>query len=514
MNNIADTRVSNNERYYYLMVVIAIIFIAKALYMSFFITPLWSIPDEIGHLAYSYDIAEGRGIPVLGEAKISSDIMSSFKGVDDAKPTVNWIAQHPPAYYYLAAIPLKVGMNFTDNQKILFKLPRIISAISGGLLLISLFVAMRQVGLDGYRSLLLSSAVGFIPMLSHLSSGVNHDSTIFLFSAVAAYFFAKYIMQKNIHAAYWMAFWITLAAGMKMTVWVVMPPLLAFVALHLFFTSERWLRHTLGVSLLALAAPIAWMARNYYHFEDPFYTASSAIPSQLEHSFFYYLERFPVIDNLLVHFYGLIGWTTPGVNGTTFLGIAGGARIYFGIVLILLSLILILGLLKDIKFSPKTVCNVYSAERLKFYVAYFFIFFSTSFIILIYINSHTGTSPYNMLIVAALLLVWPCIIAVGLLPFCRNPEDQIMMMGMVVFIFFTAVLMNAIYNVYITQNRFGAIHGRYFYPVMPFILLSTAVAIKKINFSNFILALVVVGLAVAEMHSFVIQAIPFYWSFK
>lgn len=530
MNNIADTSGSNNEKYYFLMLAIAILFIAKALYMSFFITPLWSIPDEIGHLAYTYDIAEGRGLPVVGEAKISSDIMSSYKGLDDAGPGSNWIAQHPPVYYYLAAIPLKVGMNFTDNQEILFKLPRIISAVSGGLLLIALFAGMRQAGLDGYRSLLISSAVGFIPMLSHLSSGVSHDSSIFLFSAVSAYFFTKYIMQKNIHDAYLMAFWITLAAGMKMTVWVVMPPLLAFVVLHLFLTSEKWPRHAFGVSLLALTVPVIWMSRNYYYFQDVFKTASGSynLNVPLQHSFLDYLETQPVVEHFLLNFYGLLGWQSPGITGNSWFQVYDFPRYYFSIILVLTVVAMLVYSLNFIKrttvsiskheVSPAgfSLLDDYIMRRIVFHTGLVFVaLMALSVGVISYITSYDTGDSGLLRSVAFSLFVTIAVISLFLIIWAiRNGDDFIFYLGVIVFSFFTCVLFYELYGVYLLDGRLRATHGRYFYPVMPFILLSVAVAIKKIRFPKFILALLVVGLAVAEMHSFVVQAIPFYWSFK
>ena len=137
-----------------IMAAIAIVFTAKALYLSFCVTPLWSIPDENGHLAYVYDIAEGRGIPLLGKGKVDSTIMSSRKGTAEARPAINHIAQHPPLYYIFASIPLKIGQQITKDKETLFKLPRIVSAISGGLTLYVIFLTIQLIGLDAYRSTL------------------------------------------------------------------------------------------------------------------------------------------------------------------------------------------------------------------------------------------------------------------------------------------------------------------------------------------------------------------------
>jgi len=54
---------------------IALLFFLKAIVLAFWITPLWDIPDEFAHFAYARDIALGKGIPLLGEAKIDADIL-------------------------------------------------------------------------------------------------------------------------------------------------------------------------------------------------------------------------------------------------------------------------------------------------------------------------------------------------------------------------------------------------------------------------------------------------------
>jgi len=96
------------------MVLISLLFAMKAFYLAFWVTPLWDIPDETGHLAYVRDIAEGRGIPLLGTAKIDADIMRHVTKNPNAKPVLNWIAQHPPIYHIISAVPYKIGNYYTS----------------------------------------------------------------------------------------------------------------------------------------------------------------------------------------------------------------------------------------------------------------------------------------------------------------------------------------------------------------------------------------------------------------
>jgi hypothetical protein len=75
-------------------------------------------------------------------------------------------------------------------------------------------------------------------------------------------------------------------------------------------------KHAVGISMLALSAPLAWMARNIVYFGNPFYVAGSGVKrraiDQLGHSFFEYLNSQPVLEHFTLNFYGLLGWCGTG----------------------------------------------------------------------------------------------------------------------------------------------------------------------------------------------------------
>jgi len=517
-----------------IMAAIAIVFTAKALYLSFCVTPLWSIPDEIGHLAYVYDIAEERGIPLLGESKIDSDIMSSYKGTDGARPSNNWIAQHPPLYYILASIPLKIGRQITKDKETLFKLPRIVSAISGGLALFVIFSTIQLIGLDAYRSILIASAIGFIPMFTHLCSGVNHDSSLLFFSATAVYFLTKFIMNKNIHDAYWSGLWMTLTAAIKMTSWVIIPPFLAIIGFQILFSQKKWIKHTIKVSVLTLAIPILWMGRNFYYFADPLYTASTKahwrLSEPLKDSFLTYLTSQPVVQHLLLNFYALIGWQTPGITGNTWFQIRGFPLKYFLLVLFFMVVALAIALFKTIKqlhtnnynfkqadtqFMP--LRNFLSNKKTRCLIINTSIAISTFFCVLLFSNSHFSIIPFSDLrILSICLLVWACCLSLVIMVWTTTmgPRQILMSFGLITFLFFTFTLLQPLYKAYLMDGRMRATHGRYFYPVTPFIILSFAIAVYNLRINRTFLFFGVIGLAIMEWYSYLLLIIPFFWSFK
>lgn len=109
------------------------LFFIKTLIFACVITPLWSIPDEIGHIAYAKELATQYQIPILGKAKIDTQLFTSFLGVKSKHYENNWIAQHSPIYYFLAAFYYKTGTLFTSDPEILFRMTRIASVIFGTL---------------------------------------------------------------------------------------------------------------------------------------------------------------------------------------------------------------------------------------------------------------------------------------------------------------------------------------------------------------------------------------------
>src|SRR5690625_3295992 len=86
--------------------VIAALFFIKFAAYGLFITPFWDIPDESGHYSYVENLSHGH-YPVLGDALVARDVVDSWIG-PDANQGRNWIAQHPPLFYALAA-PVVAG---------------------------------------------------------------------------------------------------------------------------------------------------------------------------------------------------------------------------------------------------------------------------------------------------------------------------------------------------------------------------------------------------------------------
>lgn len=127
--------------------------------------------------------------------------MSHVTGVEAAPAQLNWITQHPPAYHIVAGAVWKLATLCTDDPEILFRVPRIVAAIAGLLTLLVLFRLLLFLSGDAMASLTFATGVGFIPMVSHMSSGTNHDPTLTLFATLAVLYWTRFIIdgQKNRH---------------------------------------------------------------------------------------------------------------------------------------------------------------------------------------------------------------------------------------------------------------------------------------------------------------------------
>src|SRR5215471_18944461 len=112
---------------------VAALFALKAAILAFWVTPLWDVPDEVGHYALIADIADGRGLPLPGKSVIPEELAKDWATRKSLTPEErwNWVAQHPPLYH-LAAVPfLEIGRLATHDPHLRYRAPRVLSVLSG-----------------------------------------------------------------------------------------------------------------------------------------------------------------------------------------------------------------------------------------------------------------------------------------------------------------------------------------------------------------------------------------------
>ncbi|NJE42279.1 glycosyltransferase family 39 protein [Thermococcus sp. GR6] len=144
-------------------------------------------------------------------------------------------AVHPPLYYYLLAIWLKI---FGDS----YVTGRMLSVFFGLLSLIIAYYIGKEIK-DWKLGLMLSGLLALDPLLIKVNSLVFHESSIEFFTLLSVYYFVRYIKTENEKYAYIALFWVGLGSTSKFT---ILPYALALYIIILFNRSGRIISYLQG----------------------------------------------------------------------------------------------------------------------------------------------------------------------------------------------------------------------------------------------------------------------------
>ncbi|HEY6929550.1 MAG TPA: glycosyltransferase family 39 protein, partial [Thermoanaerobaculia bacterium] len=202
---------------------IAALFLVKTAVLALFVTPLWDVPDEVGHYALVADIADGRGLPLPGRSVIPPDVIADWATKKTLSPEekLNWVAQHPPLFHLLAVPFLEAARFATHDSHWIYRAPRLLSALSGAAALLVFFALLLEASGDPFLSLTAAASVGFVPMFSHMASGTNHDVFLALLCAVATLYWVRLSRTGQFSDASKMAVALALAGAVKFSALVV-----------------------------------------------------------------------------------------------------------------------------------------------------------------------------------------------------------------------------------------------------------------------------------------------------
>lgn len=512
--------------------VIAVLLTLKALYMGFYVTPPGDIPDESGHYAYARDIARGEFFPLMNEALIPDNLW-----LDTGRPRGylrdNYITQHPPLYYLVAAVPLKVTQWFTDERWYQIRATRTVSAVSLGLLFLALFWTLRDAGISPPRSLLLASTIGFIPMVSHLASGITNDIFLFMLCALATRHLVRFVRAQTLRDAYLCALWLTLAGGTKMTAWVLIAGFVGILVYELRGSLKSWLMHAVGITITALILPIWWMARNVIHFGNPLkVNLVNTPPKALDYTLLEYVQNQPYFDWMLVHFYGLIGFSgycqTPellhlctGVRSTR---ISSQPYEFMVVVLTVVTVMFLAYTLWKYRrlAQPETGLPAPGSMRewtqaalrsgaLRTLVlgvllsagAAIFAFAE----VVVYHEPGWAAEVARTMMVAAGLVGF---LGLGIVLLDPNADERLMYYAMVLFLGFGMMILLQGLKAYQLLAELRGVQGRYFYPFLPLMVVALGLLLQRMKVPTVVLLWVVLIMAWGELHAYVTQVIPFF----
>jgi len=481
-----------------------LLFFIKVIFFAFFIIPLWDVPDETGHFSYVRDLAEFKGFPLLGESLIGGDIQSHVYQEEHRGPVGNWIAQHPPLYYLLAAPFYWAGQLLTDDSEMLFRAPRVASALSGSLTLLVLDRIMLTFGLKLLVRLSIIASFASVPMYSLLSSGTNQDTTLAFFCSLATLSWIHFLKNEKYNDALLCAFWLSLSVLTKMTA-LVFAFALMLTTVHFFkknYSLRKWVIKSSFLALVSLSLPALWMLRQYFNFGNPFITASSfgkwKLDNPLEISFMGFIEQQPVLEHFFNNFYGLIGWTGSGLGEVRWFQVGGFPYQCFSVSIFLLSVLFVCLFLLDIK------------KNINHYMI--FLFFLIFILFQFYIKMFC-CGDFFSIIRNNTFILWFSVFAFSFIYIFVKPDffSKIISYSLFVCGFMVAVVLSEVYEIYLLDGRMRATHGRYFYPLIGlFSVFFSYIGINLPRVSHFIFPFIAICFIALEGYVWLYISLPFF----
>lgn len=526
---------STKSPYHRWIWVIALALMVKAGMMAFFVTPPADIPDESGHYAYANDIANGVFFPILGKAEIPNNLWHNTAAKSTAPEAEhhreNYIAQHPPLYYAVAAVPLAMGKALQADKPLLARLTRLVSAVSLGLLVVAIFHLQIAAGLSARWSLVVAPWIAFVPMVSHLSSGITNDVFLFLVCAVATLYLVRYLQTGDLRSAYACAFWLAAAGATKMTAWILVAGGLGILLFELRGPVLFWIRHAAGLSLVALATVVWWVLRNIHYHGDALKISvvQKSVNAQITRSTF--LTEQPLVDWLFHHFYGLIGFSGYCQNaqlahlchGARLTRIEGFPTAFFAYTVMAIAVLIALH-----SIWPRERPNVTAAADSRSLADWLgqlpglsttlrtpikLVLTLLGLLVLAAAAGSLQRTPDTVGLLALLsvsvLLALPLFAAPSLLQ-PSAPADRMVFYAGVLMAASVLLIFNQAHKAYIITGMLKGVQGRYLYPFLPLMVAAWAYVLSRWTPLHRLLLPVTLVLLVNETSAYLEQLIPFF----
>jgi 4-amino-4-deoxy-L-arabinose transferase-like glycosyltransferase len=469
-------------------ITITVLFFLKFAAFALYITPLWDSPDEPGHYSYALDLSRGD-YPILGKARIDRSVVDSWLGSEHHQG-YNWIAQHPPLAYAMDAPVVAVARSLGASFDTQVRSARLVSSLIGALSVLGL---MAFLTLATGRALLgIAGAVfiGATPMFTQLSGAVTNDILVACTAAWGAYWYARWIRSEAWSHALVCALVVGLGCITKITMLAVAVPL--FFAMCYRMLSDNGLRNArasvgrLAVLWLVMFLPVVlWICHNLLQFHSPFPDARilgvyAIKPNQM--GFLHFMERYAIWQIILLNFVALIGWM-GSLPAKVLTAQADGPVAAFYCAAILCC-------------SLAAIVHAFRAHRQRDlawpWVAAFAL--AATAICTTMTKYHYSTITCAVLFVA---IVW-----VGASNGVASRSDRkdawLIFTSCVFILLFSIVYYHRIWESYRDISHVKALHGRYFYPVLPFFALLMLRPLRRGWLPGAALCVAVAALVVAD----------------
>lgn len=435
--------------------------------IAFTITPLWDTPDEVGHMSYVIDLSKGD-LPELGPSQIDSEVLDSWRPDLQSRQQRNWIAQHPPLYYMVAAVMYSgaraAGLGFEDRVRA----TRLTTAAFSAAAIVVLILALGEATARPLLAVATGLALAATPMYWHMASGVSHDSATLFFSAFALLCLVRFLQRDKLRWAILAGVAMGACALVKATGLVVLVALCAGTCYWILRRPWSFPRRLAAIACTALAfgaLPTLWSGFNLLRYGVAFPDVRMLTPPDPDvpvEDFWTYVTTHPVWQHTLINFYGLFGWQGRGATGNSWFQMSVGALKLFSIPLVTS---LVFSISRGSSDFPRRV----DARDM------------------IPLGLLAGAAWFAVLAHPATYVPMLCISILGvfLLQVVRNlpalaadhAQRYLQLLAAATFVFFSLVFVVKLWSIFNGQMR--ATHGRYFYPALPFALLALAMEMPR-----------------------------------
>ena len=307
-----------------LIIIIIAIFVMLGGIYAFYITPptLSEAPDETGHFSYIHYLQVENKLPVLNVTSFyesdqafdyETQDFSEFKNKnigDTLMDTgVNWIVQHPPFYYLVMALVLKVARLFSDNLVFCIYAVRAGTLMLGVLLLVFSNKLLNLLGAEKRFKLFFLSLLAFSPMLQYYFSVISNDSMLILVSTISLFYLVKYQKTNQFLDMALFAVFTSLIILTKYTgCLIVIPYGLYFIYVFIKAKPNKKAWLNLGVSaLIALVLLVPHLTRNYQLYQTFLPTRNPIYQESFDYDFLSFI-KIGYIAELYKHISYFVGW--------------------------------------------------------------------------------------------------------------------------------------------------------------------------------------------------------------
>ncbi|WP_242102981.1 glycosyltransferase family 39 protein [Lysobacter sp. M2-1] len=476
---------------------VAFLFFAKFTAYAWFITPLWDIPDESGHYSYANDVSRGE-LPILGETRVDEEVAHSWIS-PGAQPGRNWIAQHPPLFYVLDAPAIlaakAAGVDFEGRVRA----ARIPSALFGALTILGLILFLARA--TGHATLGLAGGVllAATPMFTHLSTGVSHDTLVACTAAWAAYWCVRWLESSRLSHLLYASFLVGACTVTKITALAMAVPLFFAIAWRLwrFYAPQggflAWFSRATLTWLLMFVPICLWIARSLYLFGQPFPDASILTDdARVGIGYLSFMLNFPVWEHTILNFIALVGWNGSGSGKLAWIQANGWMARYF---------LALFGSSSLAVIARPFLLRLHDAEWRRGLTA-------AGMVVIALVYSLVALKNLPVWTCLILVIALICTFLVHVRGFVRADRHEwlIATAGLCVLVF-ALIYYQHLWTAFTGGMR--ATHGRYFYPVVPFLLLVLAYPFRGRMASHALLYAAMGGLIVSDIF-FLHQVIPMY----